>query len=706
MPGSPLVANKARDTRTPTKENKVDIGHQVGKFDTPNVRHRVRQWQVQGGGVVTGEDNIVVVEYENEDPEKKDQKSTPKKTVNKEAQSPFTDSEGIARRQSPTKPPRSPLNTPPRSRTPKEMDGDRQAWVRRKSKPSKELEEELRQVGAPKKRVISDGHWRKDRTMPQKVEPTVPKPYTVNRAAVYTENDPKPRRGKDDDGIRVTPIKHVSQHHSKSTGDSARPTSKGASDKHNSGPDRDSDHSARRSPDGAASRTKRRSSRRNISPSSADDTYVTSLAPEDSISKQNGKSPRLQRSPREHDREQKLARRSPKPKPALDVPTKEPPRTHGNRIEAWLTQTPESVDDDVFGSPSSRPRSSKSVESSKSRRSSNRPQVRDDASSVTSTAPPTKVSPEPSSKTAPGGNNLRRHFPSTGHRLSTIASVETFSTRKQSPAPSELSEQATIVPDDGERGSSGSPLGRRLTKHEDLMSVLSMPRAESKRVTSARGSRTGSRARRDKLTAKDIWDELAVDEAKYQRELRTVVDGVIPVLLSCVLSKSDSAVAAGLFGRSTPSETTVTKPIVDMGIALERLKAHHKRIPENNEITLFTWAQGASRIYTDYLKAWRLGFQDVVVNLAPSNEKSGNSWDDDLLKNEHGDLVNADGERVDVAFLLKRPLVRLKHLAKTFKVTTLQCMVDRSLKANCSRHSIKCSPLYQQARLWTNTSNS
>jgi len=63
-----------------------------------------------------------------------------------------------------------------------------------------------------------------------------------------------------------------------------------------------------------------------------------------------------------------------------------------------------------------------------------------------------------------------------------------------------------------------------------------------------------------------------------------------------------------------------------------------------------------------------MGFQDVVVNLAPADTNSSSRWDDGLLRNGDGDLINGDGERVDVAFLLKRPLVRLKYLAKTFKV--------------------------------------
>ncbi|KAG9540855.1 EBP-domain-containing protein, partial [Aureobasidium melanogenum] len=178
------------------------------------------------------------------------------------------------------------------------------------------------------------------------------------------------------------------------------------------------------------------------------------------------------------------------------------------------------------------------------------------------------------SKHTPGAN-LRRRFPTTGKRLSTIASAETL---QESAAPSEISEQDTIVPERVETLSSANGLRRRLTRHEDLMSVLSLPIADAKSVVSARSIRT-NRTRLEKATLEDLWDEFTADEVKYQRELRTLVDGVIPVLLSCVLSKSDSAIAVGLFGRSAADDAAITKPIVDMGVALERLKAHHRRVP-------------------------------------------------------------------------------------------------------------------------------
>ncbi|KAJ9638420.1 hypothetical protein H2199_007109 [Coniosporium tulheliwenetii] len=294
----------------------------------------------------------------------------------------------------------------------------------------------------------------------------------------------------------------------------------------------------------------------------------------------------------------------------------------------------------------------------------------------------------------------RRMFPSTGKRLSTIVSVETFNTQAHG-APSLISKssagtlQPSTVLEDGAASESVVTLDadsqvsrtdrvksqrRKLATHADLLSVLSISKGSSKSIVSARSIRT-NRSRLATATIEDLMNELSSDEAKYIRELRTLVDGVIPVLLTCVLSKSDAAVAAGLFGRSmaTKNDPSVTQPIVDMGIALERLKSLHKRIPQQDPEALLSWAKSASRGYADYIKAWRLGFQDVVVNLAPATGKDSASvvksatggddaaWDEGMPRNEEGYVVDADGERVDVAFLLKRPLVRLKYLAKTFK---------------------------------------
>lgn len=300
---------------------------------------------------------------------------------------------------------------------------------------------------------------------------------------------------------------------------------------------------------------------------------------------------------------------------------------------------------------------------------------------------------EVSGNNAPVPLGRKKPFPSTGfHRLSTIASVETLSTLPegsslsakaprgnhacQAPEPTVQDQEASEEKDHFEPDSLAgvsSQLKRRLTTHNDLMSVLSVPAGRSRSIRSARSIRT-NKSRLANATISDLMTDLAADEAKYMRELKTLVGGVIPVLLTCVLSRSDSAIAAGLFRPSMDpkDDLNFSKPIVNMGVAIERLKTLHKRIPQDNADALLTWAQGAQRVYREYLKAWRLGFKDVIVNLAPLEEgeetnAETKSLDEGMERDENGDVVDSDGEKVDVAYLLKRPLVRLKYLAKSFK---------------------------------------
>ncbi|PWY84161.1 hypothetical protein BO83DRAFT_395169 [Aspergillus eucalypticola CBS 122712] len=213
-------------------------------------------------------------------------------------------------------------------------------------------------------------------------------------------------------------------------------------------------------------------------------------------------------------------------------------------------------------------------------------------------------------------------FPTTGaHPLSTIASVESMSTTKNATgsgqdAASEKREAEDQF-DPNSLPAISSQLKRRLTTHDDLISVLSAPSGRSRSLR--------------RITTENIPDllkELAADE--------TLVGGVIPVLLTCVLSKSDSAIAAGLFRPSADpkDEVNFSKPIVDMGTL-------HKRIPQDDRV---------------------LGFKDVIVNLAPLEEgEAGDntdtkSLDEGMARDENGDVVDSDGEKVDVAYLLKRPL--------------------------------------------------
>ncbi|KAF1937979.1 hypothetical protein EJ02DRAFT_426131 [Clathrospora elynae] len=325
----------------------------------------------------------------------------------------------------------------------------------------------------------------------------------------------------------------------------------------------------------------------------------------------------------------------------------------------------------------------------------------DAASSTLSSSVDASAIDLPSISLRPRPLNGPRKFPSKGKRLSTIASVETFGTKRQAMQPSEVAGSDTITtfseetmtisealasevglhlnPETSTIVSRKSTRRKKLASHADLISVLSMPKASTKSIVSARSIRT-NRSRLATASITDIMKELSADESKYMRELRTLVDGVIPVLLSCVLSKSDSALAAGLFSRSANTDPIdVTKPIVDMGICLERLKTLHKRVPKEDSDALVSWAQSAQRVYYDYIAAWRLGFQDVVISLAPADDdpfkpakvvngpEDGAPWDEGMPRNAEGYVVNGDGERVDVAYMLKRPLVRLKYLAKSLK---------------------------------------
>ena len=274
----------------------------------------------------------------------------------------------------------------------------------------------------------------------------------------------------------------------------------------------------------------------------------------------------------------------------------------------------------------------------------------------------------------------KRHSPTTSNRLSPVSSKS-------------VATPCLPTLDSVEKKEDRPILKRKLTTHADLISVLSMERGDSKSIRSARSIRT-IRNKPETANLDQLQTELRTDESKYLRELRTLVDGVIPVLLNCVLSKTNTNAAASLFGRSTHT-SNATQPIVSMGIAVERLKSTHNRLPYGSVEALVFWAQSTHRVYGDYIKSWRLGFEDVVVNLAPVDGKPDSGGvEDDLARNHDGDVVNGDGEKVDVAFLLKRPLVRVKCLAKTLKVSlheqVSQCAADRSRRLPLSKSRASC----------------
>lgn len=795
---------------TPSKPKPVDLGNSLGVYDTNTVRDRVRQWQSQGGGVVTAPDICVVDEEEDDFSKRK----TPKQIGSRKP----------SRGKATSRPDESP-------KTPTKREG------RRTSQSAKKEDHESRSGSAPPKRVVSDAHWRTERSPPR------------SAASSKATKDGTPKKVLPDDGIRVRPIAEPKQRIRRNRESESRSPPKedatilddgirvystppgsqrrSVRPKRRSGSPHNSDRSnpdvassastsllSQGSPDKLQtaksiprirSSTAKESSRRQktaepkdvsveASPHSASGTFaeertstkshkggilshvfgeskkIFSKQPPISIATPrvpsveawlndtpdpfiDGEEPPIEVIPplRPHLRSRKVKTEAepntsrasgPEAEPqivpvadpnhiwdALDV--KDATRRHvtGSRRKRRVRSSaiyednpfPDSFDTGslvnsaangsssaskmvditqdapkLSSSPSSIQRRGAKRDSSSPTRDRRRtcapkdPVVEEDARSAVSAAlsGSSVEGPPPTAPRRPPGIVLKRPFPSTGlHRLSTIASVSTFSSRSQAgtPSVSEASE-ATALPataEDTEVASEAKDhfdpqsLERtrsHLTKHADLISVLSLPKAGNQSIVSARSIRT-NRSRLATATIGDLMNELATDESKYMRELRTLVDGVIPVLLTCVLSKSDSAIAAGLF-QPLPlasEDSNFTKPIVDMGIALERLKTLHKRIPQQDPKSFLTWAHGAQRVYSEYIKAWRMGFQDVVVNLAPAADNwtpaagEANELDGGLPRNADGDIINGDGERVDVAFLLKRPLVRLKYLAKTLK---------------------------------------
>ena len=275
--------------------------------------------------------------------------------------------------------------------------------------------------------------------------------------------------------------------------------------------------------------------------------------------------------------------------------------------------------------------------------------------------------PEP---TTPRMAGPRFRPPTSGnHELSTILSQEDSSglgsDHTSDVTQSTLTHSTTLTKSTSRSKSTnqGSGLKRRLTKHSDLVSVLSLPDDQNipNAIRSARSRPSLRKARggADGVTADELLKEFIDDEELYTRELKTLVDGVVPVLLTHVVHDNSS----------DRREDGVSKSVVSMGVALEKLRNAHKKAPHTDIRKLAHWAHGVVPIYGSYINSWRLGFQDLVVNLAPA---AGVPEDEDSLlnampRNEHGDIVNEDGERVDVAHLLKRPLIRVKQLVKLLR---------------------------------------
>ena len=801
----PNVANKSATKKTAEKKDNVDLGPRLAKRKSQDFKSKIAAWDAQGQDeiVVLEEQGTDVVDFADagivvEPEEEAGKKDTKANDAPSTPQTPGATKRAAAKSAADRKAAR-------------EVDSGRKAWVRRKSKPAidshspagekvhaesptkVDVTPEVKRAVAPKKRVVSDGHWRRDRqkkdtASPEKEEPKdeAPKPVTVRRSVVNAGLKFPPSVQTYTDEQEHEPVR---RRHLRAPTQS-RSRSREAAEKEST-PDYESS--------GMKVYIKRRKRSKNdmhnaFSASGSSLTAGSSLdrpstgtditTPDDTPPKSGPSRPRseprertsrkstdneksFKKSPRNHAEEPEppcrasrnmakddldmprplRTRNSSKSTPKLSkIPATVPkqpnstPKVFGNRIEGWLS----GMQDDPFTEASERSltpepldikrKKSKPREDTENDYDINR---REGSGGPRRSRPSlgqidTNAQSRPASGThkaiddwvlsaSPGTPTLRRrgarrntHSPIKDRTVrgespqldddSTVSELPRQSSRRRAAtaaydkpprrpsdrqpdtrplpsrprAPSDVSEQPTIMEgsvvsrlSDGDVPTrSGSGLKRRLTKHSDLMSVLSLPRAEDHRIKSSRSVRS-RRGPSGAGTLGETMNEMSAEELKYQRELRTLVDGVIPVLLTYVLTKKDSKHIQGTRQSSVQDNPELTKPIVDMGVALERLKTQHKRIPMHDPNELLHWAQSSAKVYSDYLQAWRLGFSDVVVNLAPAEEggkpEASERWDNDLQRNAQGDLLNGNGERVDVAYLLKRPLVRLKNLSKTFK---------------------------------------
>ncbi|KAK8182499.1 hypothetical protein BC567DRAFT_158127 [Phyllosticta citribraziliensis] len=632
------------------------------------------------------------------------------------------------------------------------------------------LDKEVQEAVTPKKRVVSDGRWRKDRS-PAKDPQSKPNAWVRTARKPSPKEEEKPPEPKKSavrkfvpqpvygpDGTRVMAVRRRRKSSASKSSEEDRTIRRSRRDLEDEEPPRPNYSPESPAVRGARSEDelrRRRKARRRREPG---EHLSSPPAQDDSDRRRSRRASHRSRhsSPGPQGDDTPTSTKDAPPRSTPETPT----GVFGTRVEAWLSGTPDPFGEGKENGKEQKRRRRSGRHSSSSTEESDdlsaddaprrrRPPALDSENLITveydSSAPSSPASPlkrrgatrgsespiRSRSSTLPatipenevvssidssvdtidhqqafaeplGRVPTKREFPTTGRKLSTIVSVETPDPKGAKRAVSQHSDD-TVGPDDV--ASKGPSLSRRptdsvstvtgrtrpstrsrrrLVSHADVISVLSMPEEEQNRsrsIVSARSIRT-SRSRLATATMDDLMRELRSDESKYMRELRTLVDGVIPVLLTCVLSKSDAAVAAGLFSKGKKDDPHITKPIVDMGIALERLKSLHKRIPKERPESLLMWAQSAHKVYSDYVKSWRLGFQDVVVNLAPASDKENTRTprdaESEMARNEDGYVVNGDGERVDVAFLLKRPLVRLKYLAKTFKGINILKPSDRA----------------------------
>jgi hypothetical protein len=738
---SPNAANNPMATKKAQMKS-GDLAQKLARSRSQEFKSKILDWNQAGGGIAPEEspkhgagtadvgldanpmDEIVVIEEDDDIPVVI---VDPKPDAN-EPQSPL-----------PTKSPLAAAKAAHARKTTKDIDRERKAWVRRKSKPQvepihQEEVEDIKAATTPKKRVVSDGHWRRDRSaskpqsgMPTPENESPQKPITIRRSVVNV-------------GLKVPPSVQDFYEDPEPEPVRRRPISSQGHARHRTRDDRDD------APDYEDSGVRLYIKRRPRSKTSADDSKKTnsegsslvssyqkssstdittpSTPATKEIRRKPATAPREKTSARSPKSEETTKRSDPKrtrtpedrkratPKTEIEPPPAVSPivpKVFGRRIEGWLATTSDPFSEPTLAPEPLAPRKTPArptishdssvderhkasthrkrsqptldrIDIKKADLRSASPRSFGDESEVSGASTPTLKRRGARRNTHSPVKDRGRHASSQLDTATvTTETTEDYSlsrprSRSGSGQPlSEVGSMDTLTQPGRHAGEEHQPRRkhsekRGLTKHSDLISVLSMPRAESKRLAPARSIRT-QRLRSGAANAIDVMDEITTDELNYQRELRTLVEGVIPVLLQSVLSHKD---AAGKVQTSTglaKDEPTVTQPIINMGVALERLKTSHKRIPLQNPQDLVAWAKQTAKIYDDYLQAWRLGFEDLVVTLAPLEgiEKDRQSA---ILAKQDGKIaspVEGDGERVEVAYLLKRPLVRLKYLARGFK---------------------------------------
>ena len=154
------VSAEIRREGAKAKRLTLDLGKPLGLFDTNSVRERVRKWQAQGGGVYPPEATPVVSEVGTGAARGSDDEET--------------DIEAL------------------RKRNRRERRKERIAAEKEQAKPKGE-------TVTPKKRVVSDGHWRKRSSPPRRV---------------VSGKGKRPDRSPGclpDDGIRVKPMPEGSE---------------------------------------------------------------------------------------------------------------------------------------------------------------------------------------------------------------------------------------------------------------------------------------------------------------------------------------------------------------------------------------------------------------------------------------------------------------------------------------------------------------